>query len=258
MSVRKIASRAVSMAWLLLASFSATADEPCCDEAHGFHRAGALYAGMPIDLDGGGKRPGRHGMVVAIDGIDDLMDACARHGALWVGGAKEPVTCNGVTQGHTLAVLDMSLTRIDSENASLSLPVLLSTTPFELRKATFANATPEETEAVRGADAGLVHSGVVKVPMASGETLFAVDTRRLPDGNGEQDCATTAQAIFVRHQGRMRRIGELPARPSEIAMVDKPYLIVPLDCGKRLGIWTIGETLRQVGYFDNGYEYGGA
>lgn len=257
MSYRRVLSSAVSIIWLLLASFPATANEPCCDEAHGFHRSGLLYAGMPIDLDDGGKRPGRHGVVVAIDGATDLLHACAMRSALWVDGAKEPVTCSGLTKGHTLAVLDLKLAPVQSDSPGLSLPVLLSTKPFALRKATFAKATPEESDAVRAASTGVEDAEVARVPVAGGQSIFAVGTRHLPDGNGDQECATTAQAVFVRHQGRMHRIGDLPARPSDIAMADKPYLIVPVDCGKRLGIWTLGEKLEQVGYFDNGYEYGG-
>jgi hypothetical protein len=55
----------------------------------------------------------------------------------------------------------------------------------------------------------------------------------------------------------MSRVGELPNEPTAVVNADRQYLIVPVDCGKRVGIWAVGVELEQVGYLDNGYEYGG-
>jgi hypothetical protein len=258
MNFRRTFFNAASVAWLLLVSAGASADEPCCDEAHGFHRSGNLYAGMPIDLDDGHKRPGRYGVVIAVDGASELLDTCARQGSLWIGGAKEPVACHGVTKGDALAVLDIDVSRIGSDTTGLSLPVLLSTRPFDLQGHAFHHAMPADINAVQAADADLPANTTVETLVVGDQSVFTASARHLLDGNESEECATTAQAVFVRRDGRMRRIGELPGQPSGVAMADEPYLIVPVNCGKQLGIWTIGDRLEQVGYFDNGYEYGGS
>lgn len=65
---------------MVLAPHRALADEPCCDEAHGFRRSSPLFLGMPVDLDTGQKIPGRHGFLVPVD--------CGKRVGIWAGGAK--------------------------------------------------------------------------------------------------------------------------------------------------------------------------
>ncbi|WP_139382766.1 hypothetical protein [Luteibacter sp. 22Crub2.1] len=66
--------------------FPAVADEPCCDNAHGYHRSGPLYLGVPVAFDDGENTPGRYGVLVPMDGSDALFAACSSHGGVWVAG----------------------------------------------------------------------------------------------------------------------------------------------------------------------------
>lgn len=249
----------LSLALLLCAiPFAAAADEPCCDDAHGYHRTGPLYLGVPVDLDGGEKTPGRYGVLVPMDGSDALFAACSTDGGLWVAGSTIPVACNRVTKGDTLAVLGVDPAALGGAGQSLALPVVFSTTAFKLLNPSITKAGPADVASLRALDPSLESVAIETISLPDGSSLlFFAGTRHVPDGNGENDCATTAEAVFTREHGTLRRAVELPARPSGLVLADKPYLIVPVDCGKRVGIWAVGEKVEQVGYFDNGYEYGG-
>jgi hypothetical protein len=242
-----------------LAPHCALADEPCCDEAHGFHRSGSLYLGMPVDLDTERRSPGRHGILVAVDGADPLLSACGRQGEVWIAGNDRPQVCLGVTKGNALAMLDIEPSSAASNNDTFMLPTVLSTSKFAMSKAAFTNASLADAVAIRTQEPSLPLDTTIEV-LAMGQehlSLYLASTRQLEDGNGDVDCATTARTVFVRNHERMNRVGELPNKPTAIVNADRQYLIVPVDCGKRVGIWEIGATLEQVEYLDNGYEYGG-
>ncbi|MDQ7994953.1 MAG: hypothetical protein AAGC76_03775 [Luteibacter sp.] len=249
----------LSLALLLCAvPFPAVADEPCCDNAHGYHHSGPLYLGVPVAFDGGEKTPGRYGVLVPMDGSDALFAACSSHGGVWVAGETNPVACNRVTKGDTLAVLGVDPAALGGAGQGLALPVVFSTTAFKLFEPSIAKAVPVDVASVRALDPSLDSAAIETISLPDGSSLlFMAGTRHVPDGNGENDCATTAETVFTREHGILRRAAELPARPTGLVLADKPYLIVPVDCGKRVGIWAVGKKVEQVGYFDNGYEYGG-
>ncbi|SDF53182.1 hypothetical protein [Dyella sp. 333MFSha] len=256
---RPIFVAGLSLALLLCAiPFQAVADEPCCDNAHGYHHSGPLYLGVPVDFDGADKKPGRYGVLVPIDGSDALFAACANHGGVWVAGATRPVTCNGVTKGDTLAVLGVDPAALGGAGQGLALPVVFSTTAFRLLKPSITKAAPTDVGSLRALDPALETTAIETISLPDGPPwLFVAGTRRLADGNGEEDCATTSRALFVRDHGKLERAGEIPNSPSGIVIADRTYLIVPVDCGKRVGIWMMERSVEQIGYFDNGYEYGG-
>jgi hypothetical protein len=242
-----------------LAPHRALADEPCCDEAHGFHRSGPLYLGMPVDLDTERRSPGRHGILVAVDGADLLLSACRRQGEVWIAGSDRPQVCHGVIKGDALAMLDIGPSSAASSSDRFMLPTVLSISKFAMSKAAFTNAPSADAVAVRTQEPSLPPDTAIEV-LAIGQEhppLYLASTRQLKDGSGDIDCATTARTVFARNQGRMSRVGELPNEPTAVVNADRQYLIVPVDCGKRVGIWAVGVELEQVGYLDNGYEYGG-
>lgn len=249
----------LSLALLLCAiPLPAVADEPCCDNAHGYHRSGPLYLGVPVAFDDGEKTPGRYGVLVPMDGSDALFAACANHGGVWVAGATNPVACDRVTKGDTLAVLGVDPAVLGGAGQGLALPVVFSTTAFKLLKPSIAKAAPADVASLRALDPSLEATAIETISLPDGSPwLFMAGTRRLADGNGEQDCATTSRALFVRDQGKLQRAGEIPNSPSGIAISDRTYLIVPVDCGKRVGIWMLERSAEKIGYFDNGYEYSG-
>lgn len=249
----------LSLALLLCAiPFAAAADEPCCDDAHGYHRSGPFYLGVPVDLDGGEKTPGRYGLLVPMDGSDALFAACATHGGFWVAGATNPVACNRVTKGDTLAILGVDPAALGGAGQGLALPVVFSTAAFKLLKPSLAKAAPADVASVRALDPSLESVAIETISLPDGSpSLFMAGTRRLPDGDGEEDCATTSRALFVRDQGKLQRAGEIPNSPSGVVIADRTYLIVPVDCGKRVSIWMMKRSAEKIGYFDNGYEYSG-
>jgi hypothetical protein len=242
-----------------LAPYRARADEPCCDDAHGFHRSGPLYLGIPVDLDAQGRTPGRHGFLVAMDGADPLLSACRHQGDIWIAGSDQPQTCHGVTKGEALAMLDIDPSSAAPRSDDLMLPTVLSTSNFSMRKAIISNAPSTDADRIRTVEPSIPPTSVIEALNIGneGQALYLAGTRHLKDGNGDDACATTAQAVFVKNNGKMTRLGTLPNQPTAVVTADRQYLIVPVDCGKRVGIWAIGVKLEQVGYLDNGYEYGG-
>ena len=244
---------------MCLAPHRARADEPCCDEAHGFHRSGPLYLGMPVDLDTERRSPERHSFLVAMDGADPLLLACIRQEEIWIAGNDRPQECHGVIKGNALAMLDIDPNGAAPHRDGLMLPTVLSTSRFAMLKAAFTNAPSAEAADVRAQEPSLPPASVIEVLASDkeGQPLYLAGTRHLKDGNGDDACATMAQAVFKRNHGRMSRLGELPNQPTAVVNADRQYLIAPIDCGKRVGVWAIGVKLEQVGYLDNGYEYGG-
>jgi hypothetical protein len=214
---------------------------------------------MPVDLDTGQKITGRHGFLVPIDGGDTLLSTCRRHGDVWIAGSDKPQSCNGFVRGDALAMLDIDLKAAAMPDVHGStLPTVLSTSRFTMSKPTIANAAASDMAAIRADEPSLPRGAAIQsITVGKAVPLYVASTRYLPDGNGGDECATTARAVFVRRDGRMVRLGELPDQPTSVVNADRPYLIVPVDCGKRIGIWVVGAKLEQVGYLDNGYEYGG-
>ncbi len=242
-----------------LTPYRAQADEPCCDEAHGFHRSGPLYLGIPVDLDTHRSSPGRHGFLVAMDGADPLLSACRHQGDIWIAGSDQPQTCHGVTKGEALAMLDIDPSRAAPRGDDLMLPTVLSTSRFSMRKAIISNASSTDADLIRTVEPSIPPTSVIEALNIGnkGQPLYLEGSRHLKDGNGDDACATTARAVFVKNNGKVTRLGTLPNQPTAVVTADRQYLIVPVDCGKRVGVWAIGAKLEQVGYLDNGYEYGG-
>lgn len=235
------------------------ADEPCCNEVHGFHRSGPLYLGMPVDLDTERTSPGRHGILIALDGAEPLLAACEHKGEIWIAGNDRAQSCHGVTKGDVLAMLDIDPGIAASSNDKMMLPVVLSTSKFATLKPVLTKAPSAGAAAIRIQEPSLSPNAAIEVFALGRERppLYFASTRQLKDGNGDVDCATTARAVLAGDRDHMTRLGELPNLPTAVVNADRQYLIVPVDCGKRVGVWVVGAKLEQIGYLDNGYEYGG-
>ena len=142
---------------------SALADEPCCDDAHGFDRSGPLYLGMPVDLDTESKSPGRHGVLVAVDGADSLLLACKSQGEGWIAGSDRPQKCRGVTKGDTLAMLGIEPSIAASDGDTPMLPTVLSTSKFAMLKVALTHASPADAAAVRAQEPSLLPDTTIEV-----------------------------------------------------------------------------------------------